>query len=300
MLEYLASIFSKITELFGSFWYIITWLLKTAYNYLYNYVTDLHPSVQDYKWYRAATLIYYQYTAKDKTDDIAVTNYTTTRYSAIDSFLDLFNYRTYLKGTLEWIKSSAVSPIQTILINGFTMLYYLILTPKTTFSYLFSKAISLLTDYDTYDRKSVKAISPRSNRLVKITDDEPYSILNTLTGGLYNKIKDSVTRLFPATNHLFDNLGRFSNLVGNLMFGRLGGLTGENYNKFEGLAERYNKIASLVEQGKLKRINYFTEDRFKDLFDLLEKPHETILDKLKGKFFSWFLTELWDYITSED
>jgi hypothetical protein len=299
MLEYLASIFSRITELFGGLWFVVIWLLKSAYNTIYSYVTDLHPSVQDYKWYRVATLIYYQYTARPKTDDIAVTNYSKTRYSAVDSFLDIFNYRTYFKNTVDWLSGTAKVPIQTIVIGGFSALYNFITRPKETISYLFGRGFSILFEYDTVDKSTVKKLAPRTSKVVHITDEPKYGFLDTLTGGLYGKLKDYATRLYPSTEGLFNNLERFFTLVGNLLFGRITDLGGDKYPRLASVAENWQKLAYYIEQKNLTRANYLFGDKFDKLKEMLEQPEKSIFDTLKGKFFEWFLSELWEWLNEE-
>src|SRR4030042_5265291 len=242
MLSFLESIFGKLTELFGSLWGILSWLLKTAIGYLISYVNDLHGSLSDYKWYRMGVLLYYQTFAKDKLDDIGVTNYSKTRYSAVDSFLDLFNYRTYYKSSVDWLSGTAKSPIQTIVLGGFSILYSLITKPKDTINYIINKGFSVLLDYDNNDKKNVKVLSPRTSKVVHITDEPKYGILDTLTGGWYGRIKTYIEELFPSSQSLGDNFTRFLTLVGNLLFGRLNDLGGEKYPKLVDITDKWRHL----------------------------------------------------------
>jgi hypothetical protein len=299
MLSFLETIFSKLYQLFGGWWSILSWILSSAYHALFGYVTDLHTSLTDYKWYRMASLIYYQTIARPKTDDIAVNNYSTTRYSAIDSFWDILDYRNVKKKIVDWLGTTAKNPIETIVLGGFSILLYIIRNPIGAIQYVLERGRSVVFDYEITDKSNVKLISPNARKIKKISDEPSYSILDKVTGGWYSRIRTYVEDKYPTALSLFDNASRIFTLVIGGLFPRLTDLGGDKYPKISNLAERYEHIASLIETSNRQRLDYLTRDKFSPLFALLENPSGSILAYLKGKFFEWFLNELWEWLNEE-
>lgn len=299
MLSYLETIFSLITQLFGGWWSILSWIITTAYNYLTSYVNDLQGSLTDYKWYRAATLIYHQTYVKDKADDILVNNYTTTRYSAIDSFSDLFDFRTYKKSTLDWLHTYAKSSIQTILIGGFSILYYLISNPIGFIQYVLTKGRETVQDYETNDKSNVKIIGPHARQVSKITSEPDYSILNKVTGGWYLRLKTTIEDYFPIAGPIFNASSKILSLVVGLIYTRLSDIGERQYPKLSSLHDNYDKLIQYTNEQNLRKYNYLLNEKFPTIVSLIERPDTTLLGALKGKFFEWFLTELWDWLNEE-
>lgn len=281
LINFLASVFSRLYYIFSSVYHVIQWLVSSAYPTLYQYVYTYFSPVHNLSTQHYAGIQQYDYYVKPNAVNILVNNVGRTNALVFSYFDVIADYANNVRYRINDIVVNFYQKMLYLFNTGWGIVNLLLSYQSTMYTYLFGGGKDALIDYDSNIQASahrLKEVEPQLKEHVR--SDRHYNLLD-FADRLYSKVVTLSITQFPIIGKLVESASKVFTLVNTNIFPKLQEVFSTEYTGLRGLLDIADNIIEWFNGDMQQTGEVLDQDTRNFLVELLNNPAQFILDVIK-------------------
>jgi hypothetical protein len=244
--------------------------------------------VRDYAYQKQHTLNHYHANVRYKADDIVVYNYPTTRFTAVDSYPDIWYHRFVTKPKTDDLALNQYHRLRYYTTYAHNNITHLANASQENVVDGLYRTPQQMRDYQANDKPFVERYKGRAHVVDALTVGNRPNFMIDFTDNLRDAVRDYVYTQRPklssiaALQPVLDELGTAHNRE------MLREMREKTYPQMKMILEQKPILDYIADKRRTARLNYLLETRYQDLFDFLEDPDKFIYKAMLNTFDEYF------------
>lgn len=296
LIEFLASVFSRIYYIFATVWGVIQWIVGTAYSALYNYVYSYQSAVHNLSYSFYNQISTYSTLFHGNASNILYSNFHRTN-TLVNGFFDII--ADYVNSVRYKINDIVVNFYQKMLVafgGGWGILSLLLNIPSSIHNYVFGDGANASRDYQENIRQSAHRLKDIEPKLQEHVKPEIQTPLFEFARTLYSNVKELATTKFNSLIKIVGNAGKILHVFDDIIYPKLEETFTSDYDGLKGLIDIAGNIIDLVNGNGGDSGGGLDPDTRNFLLEFINNPAEFILDLIKAKLLGFVGGLLFDWL----